>query len=453
MFWLIRSHVHLLWRTWWLFLIKLLVIPVWYIFSVIISRSYGIDTLGDYWLSIKIILFLGMIWWAGIGQALVSLVAQISSRQRTLTSLFVGSQFISLIWWVLVGWFLFFCSEYIAIHLFQQQSLMPFLQAWSFIFPLYLLQRHAGMFLKAIKHAVAYELVEWLSKISKLILLVLFVSWLFESTYVDSLWAYGWWLVISYLLALTLFTVSHKNDHLSLVHIKQTIQSTVRFSYPYMFIESLHYLITSADILIIGVVLSSTDVWIYQIILLFMSWFFFVKNGVQQVFQPELSHAFWEWRDRQSLQRIISVQSLLILIWSSLLLLFLLTIWPLLVSFYSVNISDTFSSWITQQVIIWALCMFLIVNEWNAGMYFHLQWKTKILTMTYIIFLVITIIWSLIVIWPYGIMWVLLVSLGSLFLKGVTLRTIVARKFSVYFWVVWLAIQLCRYLFWSKSSS
>lgn len=265
-----------------------------FITNIIISRYYGAETVGivalvTTFISIAVLLVL-----FGTNTSILKLIPQYRVKHSVNASFFVYRKtlYALFIWGLMISAALFFLSPLIANNVFGNPELTLFFSISSGFMVFIALKDYSLSALRALNDIKAFALLYFTFFIT--ILFVVSVIAVFSYGENAAVFAFIFTPVLFFFLCT--YYVYRKFERLknenSLNGNKITLKDIYSVSAPMFLISGAHLLMSQADIIMIGIYLSETDVGIYFITVKLALVTSFVLSAVNSVVSPKFSHAY-----------------------------------------------------------------------------------------------------------------------------------------------------------------
>jgi len=247
------------------FIFKIIGISLGYIFTLLIAKWYGANTMGLYALTLTLLNIFTIISLFGFDNALVKFVADYNSNNKDylLKEVYNKALTISIPLGILLSLVLFFNADFFARAIFKNKELTIFFQIVSFaIVPLIVLKINGAMFrgLKKIKEFSLFDTVLIFLFGSVILSVFYFFNFTHTIVIVSQVIAILLTMMISLILILKKIP---KNNMIKELKYKDIL----RTSFPILFASSLLLIMSWTDIIMLGILKSETEVGIYSVLI------------------------------------------------------------------------------------------------------------------------------------------------------------------------------------------
>lgn len=259
-----------------------------YIFRLVIARNgaaeYGIFSLG---VTILGVITIGCL--VGLDRGITKFVSHYNAKndQVMIKSYINTSLKITAAWSIIVGIALFLLSDIISINIFSKPELSIVLKIFSILLPFYILGQ---MFISVM---TAYQKIKYVTFINILqygLTLLLLVSFIFINVKdISGALAYSLAFIISGIISLFIVKIKIFNFLDKSIKTVNVLKPLRNFSLPLMFNNFVEYFIISLDMLLIGYLLTSSDVGIYSAAYVTTQLISLLPSVLMWVFAPALS--------------------------------------------------------------------------------------------------------------------------------------------------------------------
>ena len=255
-----------------------------FILRIVLGRELGPEGLGVYTLAFVIYLF-GMQFAAfGIGAALTKYVAEFIEDQDTIRKYVSSGMSSSIITGTLMGIVLFFLSPYIAVSFFQVPELEPLLKLTALCYPFIAIQKAVLGTLNGFRRMHLYALLNIVQNVAVVAISVIFVL-LFGMGVYGAVMGFVLPTIFISLVCPFLIRDSLSLDQSSLWHIP-TLWQTTAFGFYVVLGNSIGFLNTQVDSILIGYYLNPAEVGIYAVAVLLAQTLTLIPSAVQRVTAP-----------------------------------------------------------------------------------------------------------------------------------------------------------------------
>lgn len=255
-----------------------------FILRIVLGRELGPEGLGVYTLAFVIYLF-GMQFAAfGIGAALTKYVAEFIDDQDAIRKYVSSGMSSSIITGTLMGVVLFFFSPYIAVSFFQVPELESLLKLTALCYPFIAIQKAVLGTLNGFRRMHLYAFINIVQNVTVVAISVIFVL-LFGMGVFGAVMGFVLPTILVSLVCPFLIRDSLNLDQSSLWHIP-TLWQTTAFGFYVVLGNSIGFLNTQVDSILIGFYLNPTEVGIYAVAVLLAQTLTLIPSAVQRVTAP-----------------------------------------------------------------------------------------------------------------------------------------------------------------------
>jgi O-antigen/teichoic acid export membrane protein len=308
------------------FMLKILGLFLGYIFTLLIARMYGADTLGVFALSITILTVFSVFGCFGFDTGLLRFVAEYSSQGKpeSLKEVYIKSLKIVIPSCILLSLILFFSAPLLAKHLFNKETMSLYFRISSFaILPLVLIVLHSSS-LRGLKKIKEYSLLQEVS--IPFISILLLVSSLFIvkderipltvsvlSLFIVSVFSCTVWLKHA-----DITSFSHSNNI--------RLGTILSVSLPMLLSHSSFLILEWTDTIMIGVLRTGVEIGIYNVAMKISILTSITLFAINSIAAPKFAE-FYQKGDREGLAKIIH-QSTKLIFWSSTSIILVIFLFP-----------------------------------------------------------------------------------------------------------------------------
>jgi len=276
-----------------LFLSKLL----FYIYRLIIARSFGPEVYGLFSLALIILLWFVSLSSLGFDQGLLRFISLYRGKKQNENIRYLSRFTIRILLFlsIFAGFLLFFLSDIIAIQVFHNENLTFFLKVFSFTIPLYIF---ANLFLAILR---AYEKIVWYSfimnvfqniiKVSSIIILILVGFSANAVVFSYFLGIFGMFALAFYVLKKSIPGAFKPSSLRKDVKIRLT-KNFFSYSWPIMFLGILNSIFYFIDSLTIGFFKNAVEVGLYNAAVPIAALMGFAPELFMQLFFPLITKEF-----------------------------------------------------------------------------------------------------------------------------------------------------------------
>jgi O-antigen/teichoic acid export membrane protein len=308
------------------FMLKIAGLLLSYLFTLLITRIYGADTMGLFALSITILTILAMLGRLGFDTALVRFVAEYASQDRMdlVREVYVTALRIVIPFCLLLSILLFLSSPVIAENIFHKNHLSPYLRIISLaIIPMAMIFLNSESLrgLRKIKeHAFLHDVSILLFATVMLVLSFLIVldSHVPLIVYIISITGVAGLSVVWWFKRANISSLANGNNLQS--------KNLLTVSLPMLLTSSLFLVMWWTDTIMLGIFRTEGEVGIYSVALKIATLASITLFSINTIAAPKFAE-FYGRGDMNSLEKIIKQSSKLIF-WSSLFIILCIFLFP-----------------------------------------------------------------------------------------------------------------------------
>jgi O-antigen/teichoic acid export membrane protein len=295
------------------FIFKILGMGLGYIFILIIAQNYGAGTVGLFTLSLTVLNIFTLFAVFGFENALVKFVAQ----KKDIKDTYKKALSISIPLGILLSISLYISSEFLAITVFKNESLTPFLQIVAFaILPFTLIKIDTAIF-RGLKNIKLYSFFQN----SAIFIFAIPLLLLLDFDNLNSIYAQT--IAIFIVFFLTLFYI-FKN--LNSNREKLEYSELLNLSFPMLLTASMAFIMAWTDIIMLGIFRSEEEVGIYAVVLRLANLTTIFLFATNSILAPKFSELY-KSGNFEKLRRVVQ-NSTKIIVLSSLPIVIILILFP-----------------------------------------------------------------------------------------------------------------------------
>lgn len=380
------------------FIFKIFGMGFGYLFTLIIARYYGANTMGLYALSLTILNIFVIIGVFGFDNALVKFVADYNSKNKIylVKEIYQKVLKVSISIGVIISTLLYLNAEFIANNIFKKSELIIFLQVTSFsILPFILLRINATL-LRGLKDIKMFSFFDGLGVSLLSFIGLLFISQLF--TNISDVIVIIIQSISIFVLAIISFIYIRKKNIIQIIS-KNTLQykELLKVSFPMLLTSSMALVMGWTDILMLGMFKSQEEVGVYSVVVKLASLTSIALMAINSISAPKFSE-FYSNGDMKGLEKI-SQQSTKMIFYSTIPVIFILVT-------FSRSVLEIFGSeFIVGITALWILMIGQLVNAMtgSVGYILIMTGKEKVFQNIIIATSILNIILNYILGQKYGI--------------------------------------------------
>ncbi len=300
-----------------------------YIFVLLVTRNYGAEAMGIFALSIALLQIFSIIGRLGTDTAVVRFVSEYNTQGKHLLVKEIYTKILktTIPASLLLSFFLFFTSPYLAKYIFNKEYLYPYFQLVALCilpFVIFNINSQALRGLKKIKEFTFLQNIS-LYLFSSLILLVLFS---YKEKYIPLIsYSLGIFitLLISYLMFYQYFKKFFKLKKVN-INIKISYKTVLSVALPMLLIGSLNLIMKWTDIVMLGIFTDEKSVGIYNVAVKVSTMTAITLAAINSIAAPKFAE-FWGKNDFKSLEKTVH-QTTKLIFFSSIPILIIIWIFP-----------------------------------------------------------------------------------------------------------------------------
>uniref|UniRef100_UPI003A945168 flippase n=1 Tax=Idiomarina abyssalis TaxID=86102 RepID=UPI003A945168 len=268
-------------------LFRVLGMALAYASIILISRLFGAETYGRFALLLTTAQFLLLIFSLGLPFAMVKLTSDVNffSNNTPQNTYLLNALKVSVLSGLVGALIIYFLSNTLAIHLFNDEMLVPYFKALSFFFVFLVLHKFLVEFIKGKKHFSGYAILLYVMPY------VLFFV-VFGVMYYNNINEQEESVFIAYLLPflflaiVALFYLPVKRIKSSNIHNYKALLS---LSFPMLFSAAFIFISNWTDVFMLGAMVSKADVGIYNAAYKVATIGLVIINAINTVLAPKIS--------------------------------------------------------------------------------------------------------------------------------------------------------------------
>ncbi|HHH52535.1 MAG TPA: hypothetical protein ENK91_02670, partial [Bacteroidetes bacterium] len=234
------------------FIFRILGIGIGYIFTLLIARWYGADTLGLFIISLTLLNIFTTISIFGFDTALVKYIAKYNSKNQNslINEVYQKALIITIILSSLISLFIFYNANYISSNIFNNNKLLEFIEIISFaILPFTYLFVNLAL-LRGLKKITLYAFFKNIAiTIVSIILLILLHFFIIDN---NTIVIYSQFLAIVVSMIMSFYYVFRTINISFIFHKILTYKKILKVSFPMLLTSSMILVMNWSDILMLG---------------------------------------------------------------------------------------------------------------------------------------------------------------------------------------------------------
>lgn len=307
---------------------RLLGLGTSFLTTVVITNFFGVDVFGNYSLAFTISQATAMIFALGVPNAIVKLVGNNNLTFLQAKKVLIKGLKITLTFSIIPIGFLWFTSEYIAEKVYDSPNLSGYLYVVMLSLPLFIMHELFLYFFIATKKFIRYNICMFVLP-NILLLTVLYIFYYLDYTEYYSFIAFA--IAIFFVVifeGLLIFELNPKRETAFISSSQLLKQSS-----PLMFSGLMLYLLNWTDVLMLGMIVSETEVGIYNIAYKVGSVGFLVIVSVNTIIMPRMAELYGRG-DIPGLKKLVHSSTRLIALLSIPIVLVLISLAHFILSFF-----------------------------------------------------------------------------------------------------------------------
>ncbi|HFU75371.1 MAG TPA: flippase [Arcobacter sp.] len=336
------------------FIFRIIGIGIGYIFTLLIARWYGADTLGLFIISLTLLNIFTTISIFGFDTALVKYIAKYNSKNQNslINEVYQKALIITIILSSLISLFIFYNANYISSNIFNNNKLLEFIEIISFaILPFTYLFVNLAL-LRGLKKITLYAFFKNIAiTIVSIILLILLHFFIIDN---NTIVIYSQFLAIVVSMIMSFYYVFRTINISFIFHKILTYKKILKVSFPMLLTSSMILVMNWSDILMLGMLKNETDVGIYSIAVKIATLITVPLMAVNVIIAPKFSE-FYANNNLEGLNNTFRKATKLILLTT------LPIIFPLVI--FSENLLELYGEEFTMGLVaLWILIFGQFVN-------------------------------------------------------------------------------------------
>lgn len=402
---------------------KVLGSVIGYVFLLLVTRNLGAEKWGTFVLFLAILNIASIFGRLGIDILLLKLISTSSSIVDRVKNIYYSSIRLVLLFSLITSVILFYLSDFLALEILKDSSLINVIKWISYILPLFSVICVNENFFRGLKMIREFAFFQ---KASKMLLSVVFFLIFYYLIEVNSknlvvlVFLYSIILIFiltSYLVYKKLILGSFSGFLKSNVILKQSI--------PMMMSSSVLLLMSWTDTLMIGSFMSQVDVGIYNVAVKIALLTSFTLNAVNSISAPKLSETFNNKKDKE-FRNVVS-QTTRTIFFSTIPIILLIFLFPnFLLSFFG-------EEFVVAKTALLFLAFSQVINAMSGsvGVILNMTGSEKVFRNILFIALIVNISLNFILIPMYGIVGAAIASASSLIFWNLYSVYFVYRRYDV----------------------
>jgi len=381
--------------------------------AFIISKQYGAEGIGLYYLSIRTLTILGLLSMVGINTSILRYVGEFNNKENIhkLKLLFKNSIQITLPISILIGLLLFITSDFIANNLFNNIKYKNPLRLLSLLLPFWTILDISIQFIRGLKYIRISESLRSITQpIINIVLII--VLGIFIQSYLLPIFTFSFAVIIS--TVISIYFIYKKIKHLQIrsdLDFKKN--ELLKTSMPMMVIALVIFLQSNISLFFLEVYTSTDQVGIFSISLKLATLIGLVLIAVNTISAPKFSELYWS-NQHEELQKVIFHSSKLIFVFSLMLAVILVSL--------SESILQVFGNDFSQgKIAIYILIFGYVIGSisGSVGLLLNMTGHQIFLRNILLIILPLNILLNIVLVPLYGINGAAIVNMVSISLANI----------------------------------
>ena len=310
------------------FMFKIFGISLGYIFTLLIARLYGAETMGLYALSLTIVNIFVTVGIFGFDNALVKFVADYNSTGRIylVKEVYIKILLFTIPLGLILSIILYMNADLFANVIFKKERLVIFLQVIALsILPFILLRINSALF-RGLKDIKLFSLFDSFGITVLNIIGILIALKLFDRSD-DIIIIYIQVISLVVLMFMSFFSIKIYTSIYSVISKNMLkFNEILRVSFPMLLTSSIALIMSWTDIVMIGMFRTEGEVGIYSVVVKIATMTSVMLMVVGAILGPKIAE-FWTSKDIENLERIVK-QSTKLIFFTSLPILVVIIIFP-----------------------------------------------------------------------------------------------------------------------------
>jgi len=313
------------------FTFKIVGIGFGYIFTILIAKWYGVQTLGLFALSMTILNIFVTFSLFGFNNALSKFIAQFNHdfKQSLVKEVYFKALKITIPLGILLSFILYTSANFLAINIFDNKDSIPFFKIVSIaIVPSILLSINATVF-RGLKNITLFSFFQSLG-IYFLAVILLMLFYMNNSYKIDAILSQT--LAISIMCIVSIVYI-YKHTYIYKVSIKNSLKykKIMSVAFPMLLTSSMGLIIASTDIVMIGIFRSEEEVGIYSVIVKIATITTFALMAINSISGPKYSELS---ENKLELKKVINKSSKILFLFGTIIILILFLFSKTLLGFF-----------------------------------------------------------------------------------------------------------------------
>jgi O-antigen/teichoic acid export membrane protein len=306
------------------FFYKLIGMFFGYIFSIIVARWYGADTMGMYALSLTVLNIFVTIGVFGFDNALVKFITEYRTQKRKelVKEVYKKSLYFSLIVSLSLSLFLYFNAGNFAVLLFKNIELTPYFKIAAIgILPFSIIKLNSAVFRghKDIKFFSFFQSVSILF----IAILILTILHLIDEDKKYTILSHIIAIIVSFILSIYYIDKKYSMQLLSKNSSLLKFKEIVKVSFPMLLTSSMVLMIGWSDTLMLGYFQTTNEVGIYSVVYKISLFAIFMQGVVASISMPKFSEIYSK-KDFKLLNQVVYKSTIMTLLSSLTIILILI---------------------------------------------------------------------------------------------------------------------------------
>jgi len=401
------------------FIFKILSLPIGLAISLIISRRYGADAMWLYGLMTTIVgicTSIGMLWlWAAMPRLLWQARAERSNKEA---DIYRTSFRLIILSWLILSWGLYFCSDWIALGIFNEPRLIfPLQVAALFLIPM-MIQSLNISFLIASKHIYHAELLG--KAVSPVIMLaIVFGSYWIWPTYYIPIWAR---MITAWLGMIVSLYILWRYNYVAIRGKLYKWKEMLKISGPMLVTGMAFIIVTHTDILMLWSMTNTQDLGIYKLASQLALLVWVLMPIISTILGPQLSEKIRS-KKNEKIQQLLNISNKISSITAIIITGLYLLFWNHILSIFG-------TEFVAGSMVLIILSIYQCINvvTWYGGIILNYGWYEKLYLCILVSCSALNIILNYVLIQNYGMAWAALSTAISFNIANILVMYSVYKK-------------------------
>ena len=396
-----------------------------YAFALLISRAYGAAGLGLYSLSVTLLTILVTLGGLGLGASAVRMVPQYAAANNLAAIRHLYGLMVKLVLpiAVAIAALLYVFASFVAESVFHNPSLAPAFRIVSMVLPLLAIVRVNIEMVRGFKNIGFSEYLRSLHVPFLGAIILVLMLWIGSDAYA-AVTSYSLGVIAAFLLSAPYMVLKLRGFP---VRKDKALQSRelLGVSMPMLSGEIMSLSVGRVDMLMIGLLASTTAVGLYDIPFRLAAGVGLILASINMISAPKFSELFWS-NDMEGLRRVVRMTSR-VLFWSAAPILIALLVAP---TFWLGLFGEEFRGSYLVLILL-AIGQFVNAASGSVGCFLNMTGNHKVLGRITVAAILLNIVLNALLIPPFGIIGAAFATMTTLILWNLTGVVFVWMKFRI----------------------